>query len=131
MAFSTMLDKPPALLPGVVFVPIKFSHNALRHFKAAGPVRQLFNGITHLGVFTEHDGGASANQQIGRTAHNGVGSHARESIAATALHTHHQLAGRHRLTASGIQSRQVWLGAFHNVLQHGHEAHMLLVLQTY
>ena len=114
----------------IAVVPIEFSHNALRHFKAAGSVCQLFNGIAYFGVFTEHDGGASANQQIGRKTYNRVGSDARECIAATTLHAHHQLAGRHCFAASGIQARQVWLGAFHNVLQHGHEAHMLVILQT-
>ncbi|MPM77574.1 hypothetical protein SDC9_124580 [bioreactor metagenome] len=46
------------------------------------------------------------------------------------MHAHDQGAGRHGLAAAGVEAAQMLLGLAHDGVDHGHKAHMGLVLQT-
>jgi len=144
MAFSTMLDSPPFLLPGVVLalrftlprcqvgvVPGHLIDQGLRHLGRGRTCGELVDAVTHFGGFREHHAGAGAHQQVGAKAHGRVGGDARERIAAPALHAHHQFASRHGFAAARVQALQVRLSLPQDGLHHRHEAHMGFVLQAH
>ena len=117
-----------ALQVGVV--PGHLVNHGLRHLKAGGAAGQLGDAIAHLGHLRKHHRGTGTHQQICAKSNRGVGGDARESVAAATLHSHHQLAGRYGLTTTGVQPLQVRHGARHDGVKHGHEAHMLSILQA-
>ena len=114
----------------IAVVPVKLAHNGLRYLRRGSALGELVRGVSHLGVFAEHDGRAGPHQQVCCKANCRIGRDTREGIAAATLHTHHQGAGRQGLATPGIEPLQVRPGALHNAVEHGHEPDMVLVLQA-
>ena len=72
-------------------VPGHLADHGLGHFRSAGARGQLVNAVTHLSGFRKHHAGAGTHQQVGAKADRRVGGDAGKSVAAAALHAHHQL----------------------------------------
>ncbi|MNH19042.1 hypothetical protein D3C79_787660 [compost metagenome] len=106
----------------VAVVPVHFAHQRVGNvlvFRARG---QHVDRVAHLGHFREQHGGASADQQVGGIAQCRVGGDAREGVAATALHTEDQFAGRDRFAAALVELLQAGFGQVHDLLDHFNKA---------
>ncbi len=89
------------------------------------------NGVANFRDFREHHGCAAAHQQVRGVADSGVSGHAGKSVAATALHTHHQLGGRAGDALALVEFFQMAHGNLQNIVDHWAKTNMLFILQTY
>ena len=117
--FSTMVEMPPALLPGAGLLSIEprpsvaySSHQAIRSNRppcdqrVAGAGREEVLRAVDLGRLGEGGRAALPDDPVRRTSHDGIRGDPRARVRATALHAHDQLARGHRLATDVGDRRQ-------------------------